>query len=49
MGKIFDFITQAEEFKKTDKYKEIPDHLRDFFNEEIGRFKVIKELVEKCS
>lgn len=48
MEEIFDFITQAEEFKKTDKYQEMPDYLRDYFNEEIGRFKGIKELLEKC-
>ncbi len=44
---ILQFIQEAEKFKKTDKYQEMPSNLRDYFNEEIGRFKLMLELLEK--
>lgn len=40
------FIKEANEFKKESKYQEMPNDLRDFFNEEIGRFKLILEAFE---
>jgi predicted nucleic acid-binding Zn-ribbon protein len=36
---ILKFVKEAEEFKKCQKYAEMPLDLRDFFNEELGRFK----------
>lgn len=37
-------IEEAEKFKETDKYKDMTPEIRDFFNEELGRFKLLVEL-----
>jgi hypothetical protein len=41
---VIKFIEESEKFKSTEKYKEMPLDLRDFFNEEIGRFKMLVDL-----
>lgn len=38
------FIKKAEKFKLCEKYKEMTPETRDFFNEELGRFKLLVEL-----
>lgn len=38
------FIQEAEKFKTTEKYQTMPSEQRDFFNEELGRFKLMVEL-----
>jgi hypothetical protein len=38
------FIKQSEEFKTSEMYKTMPNDQRDFFNEELGRFKLLVEL-----
>jgi uncharacterized Zn ribbon protein len=44
MEKILKFLKESEEFKKTDKYESMPLDMRDFFNQEIGRFKMVLEI-----
>lgn len=44
MNPINEFIVKAEDFKKDPKYQTMPPELRDFFNEEIGKFKMFLEL-----
>lgn len=41
-------IQEAEKFKQTKKYKDMPLEQRDFFNEELGRFKLMVELNNSC-
>ncbi len=41
------FLKEADEFKKTSEYETMPLDKRDFFNEEIGRFSLLLELIEK--
>lgn len=44
---LTDFIEKAEAFKKDPRYQEMPPEIRDFFNEELGRFKYHLEILEK--
>lgn len=44
MNIITEFIGKSEDFKKDPIYQTIPLELRDFFNEEIGKFKMFLEL-----
>jgi len=44
---IKDFLDHAEEFKKDPKYETMPAETRDFFNEEIGKFKYSLEILEE--
>jgi len=37
------FLNKAYEFKKTEEYEKMPLNLRDFFNQEIGRFEYIRD------
>ncbi len=43
---IIKFIEDIETFKKSPKYQTMPSELRDFLNEEIGRFKMVSEIME---
>ena len=40
------FVQEAEKFKLCERYKTMPEQHRDFFNEELGRFKMLVELNE---
>jgi len=44
---IKDFLDHAEKFKKDPKYETMEPHIRDFFNEEIGKFKYVLEILEE--
>ncbi len=44
MNPILEFIGKAEEFKKDPIYQTMPGDLRDFFNEELVKFKLFLEL-----
>jgi len=44
---VKDFIEKAEKFKKDPQYQTMPLELRDFFNEELGRFKLALEISDK--
>lgn len=48
LSEVKRFIEQAEKFKATEKYQSMPNEHRDFFNEEIGRFKLMVELDNSC-
>ncbi len=47
MNEIEKFIQEAEKFKKDPKYQTMPLEIRDFFNEELGRFKFALEIVDE--
>lgn len=47
MKEITDFIEKLEAFKKDPKYQEMHQELREFFNEQLGRFKSDIEILEK--
>lgn len=44
--RISKFIEDAEEFKKSSKYDSMPSDLRDFFNEELGKFKLFLDILK---
>ena len=44
MEEIQKFIEETEEFKKDPRYETMPAHLRDWLNEELGRFKAYLDL-----
>ena len=47
MKELKDFIEEAERFKKDPKYQTMSPEIRDFFNEELGRFKFALEISDE--
>jgi len=48
LSEINKFVEEAEKFKQTETYQSMPIDKRDFFNEELGRFKLILEMNFLC-
>ena len=47
LEQIIIFIKEAEKFKDSERYKDMPNDMRDFFNEELGRYKMLIELCKQ--